>query len=239
MSRYVGNELELFATAMNWKAYLSRQVRPFLGRDVLEVGAGIGGTTRLLCGPGAGRWVCLEPDPALAASIARDRDSGTLPARCEVVVGTIAASRRLAPFDTLLYIDVLEHIEDDAGEVRDAADLLATGGHLVVLAPAHRWLFTPFDRALGHFRRYTRRSLVALTPRGLDVARARYLDSAGLLASIGNLTLLRRSMPTPGQISLWDRGLVPASRLLDPLLLHRLGKSVLVVWRKRPCAGSS
>ena len=233
MSKYLGTELELFASAVNWKSYLKRQIEPYLGRDVLEVGAGIGGTTRLLCEERGGRWVCLEPDPELAKALVRAREEGDLPVRCEVVVGTADSSRGLPPFDTILYIDVLEHIEDDAGEVRTAVDLLGEGGHLVVLSPAHPWLFTPFDQAIGHYRRYTRRSLLAITPPGLEVVRARYLDTAGLLASLGNRVLLKQSMPTPRQISAWDNGLVPVSKILDPILGFGLGKSVLSVWRKR------
>jgi SAM-dependent methyltransferase len=233
VSKYVGTELELFSAAVNWKSYLRRQVRPYLGRDVLEVGAGIGGTTKLLCEGQEGRWICLEPDPELADALAKDREAGRVPARCEVVVGTADSARELAPFDSILYIDVLEHIEDDAGEVRKAAGLLGPGGHLVVLSPAHQWLFTPFDQAIGHYRRYTRASLLALTPPDLEVVRARYLDSAGLLASLGNRMLLKSSMPTPRQIAVWDNGLVPVSKLLDPIIGFNVGKSVLGIWRKR------
>lgn len=239
MSKYVGNELSLFSAAVNWKSYLKRQISPYLGLDVLEVGAGIGGTTKLLCDGEGGRWVCLEPDHELADVLVNDRESGELPARCEVVVGTADSARGFAPFDTILYIDVLEHIDDDAAEVLKAAELLAPGGHLVVLSPAHQWLFTPFDKAIGHYRRYTRRSLLALTAPNLEVVRARYLDAAGLLASLGNRVLLKQSMPTPRQIAVWDRGLVPVSRFLDPVLGFGVGKSVLGIWRKRtPQPGS-
>jgi SAM-dependent methyltransferase len=236
MSKYIGTELELFSAAVNWKSYLRRQIQPFLGRDVLEVGAGIGGTTKLLCEESGGRWICLEPDPALAETLSEDIKAGKVPARCEVVIGTTDSAGEMAPFDTILYIDVLEHIEDDAGEVRKAAGLLAPGGSLVALSPAHQWLFTPFDKAIGHYRRYTRKSLLALDPPGLEVARARYLDAAGLLASLGNRMLLKQSMPTPKQIAVWDNGLVPVSKVLDPLLGFALGKSVLAVWKK-PAAG--
>ena len=63
--KYVGSELDLFAAALNWKTYWSRQIRPFLKGDILEVGAGIGSNTRFLDPGNAGRWVCLEPDPEL------------------------------------------------------------------------------------------------------------------------------------------------------------------------------
>ena len=101
-----------------------------------------------------------------------------------------------------------------------------------MLAPAHQWLFTAFDQAIGHSRRYTRRALVTARLPRVRVRTARYLDSAGLLASTGNRLFLRSSMPTPRQIRFWDNVLVRTSRLLDPVLAYRMGKSVLVVWEK-------
>ena len=64
--------------------------------------------------------------------------------------------------------------------------------------------------------------------------RLHYLDSIGMLASLGNRLILKSSMPTRRQIALWDRLMVPISRLADPLLGHRLGKSVLGVWQRVP-----
>jgi SAM-dependent methyltransferase len=231
---YVGAELDLFAAATNWKSYLRRQVEPYLGRDVLEVGAGFGGTTRLLCRGDHDAWTCLEPDPALAGRLAESVGSGDLPACCRVEVGTLADLPGGAEYDTLLYIDVLEHIEDDAAEMARAAGHLKPGGHVVVLSPAHQWLFTPFDKAIGHYRRYTKGTLKAAAPSGLELVRLAYLDAVGLLASLGNKLVLNRSMPKPSQIAVWDRLMVPMSRALDPLLAHSVGKSVLGVWRRPP-----
>ena len=64
--QYMGSELEIFAHANNWKSYVQSQLRPYLIGDVLEVGAGIGGTTRALNDGTQRRWVCLEPDSAAA-----------------------------------------------------------------------------------------------------------------------------------------------------------------------------
>jgi len=231
-SPYKGSELELFAGAANWKKYLKTELSPYLGETVLEVGAGLGGTTAFLCGEPARRWVCLEPDTGLAAELVSRIAGKTLPATCEALNGTIADLGPGDRFDTILYVDVLEHISDDAAELRRAAQRLRPGGRLIVLSPAHQKLFSEFDREIGHFRRYSRNSLAALKPEGLETRRLDYLDSAGLLASSANRLLLRRALPTPEQIALWDRLLVPASRLLDPLLRYRLGKSVLAVWAR-------
>ena len=229
---YVGSELQLFGAATRWKRYLRQQIGPYLKGRVLEVGAGLGTTARALSGLLETEWVCLEPDPQLASRVEEKVRARELPAHCKAVVGTTETCVDFGRFDAILYVDVLEHIEDDRAEVVRASGLLSAGGHLIVLAPAHQWLFTPFDQAIGHHRRYNRRALTSLTVSGLRMRTWRYLDSTGLLASAGNRFFLRSPMPSPGQIRFWDNVLVRMSRVLDPLLGYRVGKSVLIVWQK-------
>ncbi len=226
---YVGSELELFALATQWKSYLLEVIAPHLGSEVLEVGAGFGATTEFLCRRPV-RWACLEPDPALAKRLAERVRAGELPGSCEVVSGTLEDLDPHRRFDSVLYVDVLEHVQNDAGEVADASRRLLPSGRLIVLAPAHQWLYSPFDAAIGHHRRYSKGSLGRLIPPPLRCVRLVYLDAVGLCASVANRLVLRQSMPTRGQILFWDRALVPISRRLDPLVCYRAGKSVLGVW---------
>ncbi len=230
---YPGGELELFEHARNWKRYWAKRIKPFLGESVAEVGAGIGANTRALTSRVASRalWTCIEPDGALAARIERLVENGQLGTNCTVQATTLAALPPGKRFDTILYLDVLEHIAEDRAELAEAARRLNPEGYLVVLSPAHQWLFTPFDAAIGHVRRYTAKSLRALSPPGLHPRLFQYLDSVGLLASLANLLVLKTSMPTQTQIRFWDQVMVPASRLLDPLTGFRAGKSVLAVWQ--------
>jgi len=228
---YAGSELKLFAKAHTWKRYWGDIVRPYLGDEVLEVGAGIGESARLLAG-GCRSWLCVEPDSAMTAFIAWRIKVGELAAWCQVQTGTIDAVGDRC-FTSVIYIDVLEHIVDDAGELRKAAAHLHSGGRVIVLAPAHQWLFTPFDASVGHVRRYTLRTLHAVTPPDLAVERALYVDSVGVLASLTNLLLLKASMPTARQIAFWDKVMVPVSRVLDPIVRHRIGKTAIMIWRKR------
>jgi SAM-dependent methyltransferase len=231
--RYVGSELELFAQAENWKSYWSSQIRPFIGARVLDVGAGIGATSQLLCGANQQSWVALEPDAKLAEEIARRQSGNLVPARCEIRVGTIADLPDTEVFDSILYIDVLEHIVDDRAEFQRAVRHLGKGGFLIVLAPAHQSLFSPFDTAVGHHRRYSRRTLRDLAASDVECVKLVYLDAVGLIASSANRFLLRSGMPTAAQIAVWDRKMVPLSRGLDPLLAYSVGKSILGVWRSR------
>jgi SAM-dependent methyltransferase len=233
---YVGDELELFAEALNWKTYLSRQMAPYIGGRVLEVGAGIGKNIPLLFNDRVSHWLALEPDSRLAATILDDPGQIPFRQRTEVRVGTTNDLSDNETYNTILYIDVLEHIPDDGDEIVRAARHLAPGGHLIVLSPAHQFLFSPFDQAIGHVRRYDRRTLPALTPDGLRTAMVKMLDSAGFFLSLGNRLAMRSSMPTPGQIRLWDRVFVPISRVLDTVTAFRFGKSILVVWRSEGSA---
>lgn len=233
-SFYPGEEPDLFAHATNWKAYWASKVRPYLGADVLEVGAGTGSNTALLRGGQAGRWVCLEPDPAMSGRIPTVFEDEAPGRRVEVVTGTLSALPREARFDTILYIDVLAHITDDSGELARAATHLRLGGYLVVLAPAHPCLYSAFDEAVGHQRRYTWRSLAEIGPPNAHAGRFSYLDSVGVLASLANRLVLRAPVPTLGQVGTWDRWMVPASRMVDPLLGHVFGKSILGVWQAQP-----
>ena len=229
---YAGQELDRFARAANWKAYWMRHVREYLRGAVLEVGAGIGSNTLLLCSSEHRDWVCLEPDNRSAGTLRERLSDSSLAESVTVVTGTTADLDPACVFDAILYIDVLEHIDDDAGELRRACAHLAPDGRLIVLAPAHQYLYSPFDASIGHYRRYNAGMVRGFDLPGLELERTRYLDSAGLLASLGNRVLLRQSLPTPRQIAFWDRVLVPCSRILDPVLRYRCGKSLLSVWRK-------
>lgn len=232
--QYVGGELDLFAEAVNWKSYYARRLRPYITGSVLEVGAGIGGTSRFLCTPGVTRWTCLEPDPRLAAQLRRSLTADPLPAATDFLTGVTADLPPGSTYDTVLYIDVLEHIERDADELARGFGLLRPGGRVIVLSPAHQWLFTPFDAAIGHYRRYTRASVASLQPWGEAAERVFYLDGVGMLASLGNKLLLRQRHPTRAQIRAWDRWMIPVSRLLDPCLGGWVGKTVVGVWRRPP-----
>lgn len=231
---YIGSELELFSQAINWKRYLRSKIGKFLGNRVLEVGAGIGSTTVSLCKGNEDEWLALEPDPSLLEILDNKIDSGKLPTCCKSHLGSVAdlPSETEGKFNSILYIDVLEHINEDFSELERASQYLAKGGFLIVLAPAHQWLYTPFDEAIGHYRRYSRSSLLKLGTNNLRCVTAKYLDSIGLLASLANKLLLKSSQPTQAQIKIWDQYMVTLSKLADPLLLYSIGKSILVIWQK-------
>lgn len=229
---YEGCELGLFADAVNWKAYVARHLAPHVTGRVLEVGAGIGSNITNLTNDRVREWVALEPDPRLTAEIERKCRAGELPAYCGTLTGTLEDIPSQERFDTILYVDVLEHIDGDRSEVDKAARLLAPGGRLVILAPAHQFLYSAFDRSIGHFRRYNMGSLRDLSPARCRVARLFMLDSGGFFLSLANRVILRSAMPTKAQIAVWDQMVVPISRITDRLSGFCFGKTVVIVWQR-------
>lgn len=231
LSSYQGEELVLFEKAVNWKRYFSSFIKPYLKGTVIEAGAGIGGTTQLLNDGSATSWILLEPDTKMAAHLEMKLGYLQLPGNCKVINGTMTQLTGITA-DTIIYIDVLEHIEQDQIELENAAALIKPGGHIIVLSPAFPSLFSPFDKAIGHYRRYTKASLKRIVPASLEQVQLRYLDSLGYFMSKTNRLVLRQKYPTQAQVSMWDRYFIPLTRITDRIVNYSFGRSILGTWKK-------
>lgn len=229
--KYIGNELELFSEAKNWKNYLKNLAKKYIQGNVLEVGAGIGANTSLLAQSSYETWLCLEPDIQLFEQLENSIKTNKIN-NCSAYNSTIDQLDSSELFDCIIYVDVLEHIEQDQQEVIKAFNHLNNNGILIIIGPAHQWLFTPFDKAIGHYRRYNKKMVKMLLPEGLKTMKSYYLDSVGLFASLANKMLLKQSMPTLKQIKFWDTYIVPISKILDPILQYSFGKSVFFIGKK-------
>ena len=125
---YVGTELDLFASAHHWKAYVRRQVSMYLGRRCSRSARAMAARRAFSAEAVPERWVCLEPDSSLADRLIASVSAGELPDCCEPKIGTLADLDDSDRFDTILYMDVLEHIADDRAELARAADHLRPDG---------------------------------------------------------------------------------------------------------------
>ena len=159
-NHYIGTELELFQQATNWKQYWMQAISPYIGVNLLEVGAGIGANTGILLSKFdfIETIKCVEPDPLLSTQI-QNNISENLRPKCSVHTGFSSEIEPTELFDTILYIDVIEHIENDRLELENVKNLLKPNGHLIVLVPAYQYLFSEFDKAIGHYRRYNKSML--------------------------------------------------------------------------------
>lgn len=228
-AEYPGRELEAMSFAVNYHRWIAAEISPFLGQRAAEVGAGIGSVSSLLLEHPVGRLEAYEPSanmfPQLAARLANE-------ARARAVNAFFGTQAPAEPFDSVAYINVLEHIEDDRGELGRAFAALRPGGHLLVFVPALAWLYSDFDRRIGHARRYSRPGLVRLArASGFEVVRAKYFDVAGVIPWYLNFVLLRRGLG-PAGVGLYDRVVVPPMRRLEGWIAPPIGKNLLMVARR-------
>ncbi len=203
--------------------------RPFLQGDLLEVGAGIGQMTAHLLGlPGVKRAVALEPDPVYCA-----RHRASFPAH-ELIQGTAADLPPNTPWDALVSVNVLEHIQDDEQELQCYAGLLnARRGALCLFVPAGPEIYAPIDEDFGHFRRYSRVELRRkLTEAGFDIVRLDYFNFAGYFAWWLNFRLLKKHCFRRGAVRLYDRLIFPAVHALESRIARPpFGQSLIAVGR--------
>lgn len=229
---YSGQELDLFRQVKNWKSYFKSLIVPYLGENVLEVGAGKGGTTEMFIDPSFKHWVSIEPDKVLFEELCQNKALFAY-GNFQADQFTIDELPENSLFNIILYIDVLEHIEKDSEEISKATKHLLPGGRLIVLSPAYQFFFTPFDEAVGHFRRYNKESLHQCIPDSLQCIDVKYIDSVGCLLSLGNKLLLKKSIPTTKQLAFWDQHIIPVSRKVDKLIHYKVGKTILGIWQKQ------
>jgi len=217
--------------------YLRWQLEQFeavLGQRILEIGCGVGGILELL--GERERLVGLEIEPELAA-FAAERFAGR-PA-CDVFAADIskldeALRTRLAAerFDSIVSINVLEHIRDDVAALQTISEILIPGGHLALLVPAHMALYGAYDELDGHYRRYGRGSLrAALAHTDLEPLEIRYFNSVGAIGWWAQYKLLRRKVHGQGSFGAMKR-IIPLLRPLERTLAPPFGLSVIALCRK-------
>jgi SAM-dependent methyltransferase len=217
------------------RPYLEWQLadfRPVLGRRVLEIGCGVGGILDLIGSREAVLGVDVDPE---VLGYARQRFAG----RAEVELacadlGDPASEGLLSAFapDTIVCINVLEHVRDDLAALQRLERVLAPGGHLCLLVPAHLALYGAYDRTDGHFRRYSRAHLrLLLSHTGLEVLRLRYFNALGALGWWVNYKLLRRSIHGGAQFGLMNQA-IPLARRIERWAPPPFGLSVSALCRR-------
>lgn len=228
---YIGNELEIFQHAVNWKTYFSSYFKQYILGSVAEIGAGIGANIPFLINNNVDEYICIEPDYKLVCAIQNKIDTFILPSKVQVYHGFLK-KEEVKKFNSILYIDVLEHIQNDREEILKAYNNLNPNGYLCILVPANPGDFSAFDKSVGHFRRYNQKMIKALIPKGMNIVECKYIDSFGSFASKANKMFLKQSYPTLRQILFWDKFIVPFSSFTDKLINYTAGKSLIMVLQK-------
>ena len=223
-----GLEDDAGADQRRYKAYQLELVSPWFGDSLLEVGAGLGEFAAQV--GGLRRHVVTDLDAgAVAAMGRRFADRPEVEARVLDLAGDLEEQVG-DPVATVLAINVLEHIEDDAEALRRMAALTEPGGHVVIWVPGYMQLYGEFDRAVGHVRRYTPATLRdAFTRAGLAPVEVKPVN---LLGGVAWWLTVRRGgvgKQKPGLVRVYDRFVVPTTRFVERRVTPPFGQSVLGV----------
>lgn len=213
----------------NYLRWIADLVQPHLGRSVLELGAGIGSITELWADGHVVLATDLSTDCVLALRARFAASPNVSVAQTDLRELTDAGER----YDSIVMINVLEHIEDDAGVLAALPALLAPGGRIVIYVPALNALYGRWDRKVGHYRRYSKWRLHEVADlAGLDLVELRYVNALAIAAWIAfSRTDVERTQSA--SLSIWDRTGVPISRALEQRIRVPLGLNLLAVLRAR------
>ena len=236
---YEGADLEAMSHAHRYSQWIADEMEPYLGERVLEVGAGIGFFSEFLLARGLDIWSAVEPSSRMYDHLTARVDTNRL--RYPETIQTAAMSTladappaiATAQFDSVVYMNVLEHIEDDRNELELARERLVEGGHFLAYVPALPALYGPFDKRFGHFRRYTKSVLRELAlDAGFDIEHLAYRDFVGTAPWWFRSKILKTDSLHPVAVQLYDR-LIPIVKAIDKLTGPPIGKNLVLAARKR------
>lgn len=224
--------LDSFASAPNFNRWMADTIRPWVGRRVLEIGAGMGNLTRQFVG-GRKRYVATDFDREHLVRL-RTRLSGR--PRLEIGELDLTCPEDHSAFegqmDTVICLNVLEHIEDDLAALRNIRSVLEDGGRAIILVPCGQSIYNSLDEELGHFRRYSEEQLrERMTAAGFDVETILRFNRASRPGWWLDGTILKRRTISRLQLRNFDR-LVWLVRRLDAYLPWQQ-TSIIGIGRKR------
>jgi SAM-dependent methyltransferase len=217
---YEGCDLEALGNVPNYYSWIMETFAPYVRGHVIEYGAGRGTVSERLV-PLSDKLILVEPSTNLAdvlrARFCDDPKIGVINESLETNARQMAAEA----VDTVVMVNVLEHIREDRGALSHLFRILKPGGHLLVFVPALQGLMSKFDLMHGHFRRYHKGDLeLKVGGAGGDVHVCRYFDLAGVL-------------PWLLLTDIYDKTIVPVSRVAERWLSPPIGKNLILVARKR------
>jgi SAM-dependent methyltransferase len=205
----------------------------YLGQRIIEMGAGIGNFTELFLD----REVIIAVDNRKeCVEYMKKRFSGTgnfIPVGIDISDPDILSLRRYRP-DTIVCINVLEHVKDDVVALFYMSEILKEGGRLILIVPAFRFLYGSIDCLLGHYRRYGREELISrLCAAGFEIKEVSFMNSIAVIGWFLNSRILKRKEESLAQVLFFDRFVVPWLMTVEKLIKPPFGLSLIAIGEKK------
>jgi SAM-dependent methyltransferase len=228
--------LETISKADKFNKWMFDTIYPFCQGSILEIGSGIGNISQFFIRRNASNTLSDIREKYCAQL--KERFSGAPTLRDVLLINLTDPDferkhqKYKKTFDTVFALNVVEHIENDVLALRNCHFLLKDGGTLLVLVPAYQSLYCSFDKELGHYRRYTRKSLRKVFEKNhFRITHSRYFNAMGILGWIFSGKILRKKTIPEGQMGIYNKS-VPVFKIIDKIFFRAIGLSVIIVGKK-------
>ena len=229
--------LQVIAKANRFNEWMYTTIRPFLKGEILEIGSGIGNISQFAIREGL--FITLSDiNPQYQQLLtekfsAQSNVKGVYSMDLQHPSFTDQYQHEKEKYDTVFYLNVIEHLEHDAVAIANSHFLLKKGGNLIILAPAYNWLYCRIDKELGHHRRYTLKRLASLFPSSrFSILQQQYFNVIGITGWFLFGKLLGKKQIDSGEMSVFNR-LVPLFKLADRICFKKTGLSAIVIAQKK------
>lgn len=225
-------ELELLSNTPTSTRIILDVLKPYLGQNVLEVGAGLGHITTMLCEDGH-VVTALEPDTSLFQRIDTPQNANCLNTTLEDAVSQGLLAENIQ-YDSALYVNVLEHIAKDIDELATARSTIKDDGTIVIFVPALPALYGSMDAISSHYRRYRKKELLAvISAANMTAERIFYFDSIGIIPYWLAYKVLNQKTLGGSTVKLYDKIVIPTSMALSRMTKNKIcGKNLIVIAKK-------
>ncbi len=231
------SNLYLLAEAHNYNTWLFDAIRPYVGKRVLEIGAGIGTFTALL--GELAHVTATDMDEACLAELSSRFSTSETVEIIRLNITDIGRDQsgmlRQKDFDTIIGLNVLEHIRDDITALKTLRQLVLAG-RLLLIVPALPVLYGVEDKAVGHFRRYTKHELVKkLSGAGWRVEKVGYLNSLGAVLWLIKNRIMKSPATSPRNVRIYDKFIVPFLSMMERKIPVPFGQSLVAISSTAEC----
>jgi len=225
---YAGLELENFDKAHIWRKYIFFLIKKYFNDGFLEVGAGIGSFTKNYFKK-FNNIVLSEIDTNNINQLKKKFDNDK-----NIQISKDSIKNINKKFNTIIYLNVLEHIKDDTLEINNALEKLNVGGYLIILVPAGNKLYGKFDKAIGHERRYEIDFFKKNKFKNAKLIDLYSLDCFGyFLYFVNQLIFNEEVYPSKFKIFIWDKIFTPFTIVIDYLTRYKFGKNIMCIYQKK------
>lgn len=206
-------------------------IRPFLGKRILEVGAGIGNISALLNTSDKELLMLTDYKDEFVFKL---NNKFSHDSRIKVIKFDISSEVNIdtpCAIDSIVCVNVLEHIKDDVAALVNCKNLLIPGGKIILFVPALQILYGSLDESFGHYRRYNKKELnKKLTQAGFNVVSSRYFNMIGVLGWLLSAKILKRGLIPTSHLKLFE--LITFIVRLEKYIHPPFGLSILAVGEK-------